>query len=138
MIVDQFKEIVLPQIVDNLLSLIPVLMKVAIGILLPFIIIFAFGIVVLLICPELRDIVGGTIGGIYHNYKSDRLERFRNSPVGRGYAAYKERVGVHDGASYSVESYSLGPVEHSVDSDSFSGYDYNMDYGNVEFVDLED
>jgi len=129
--VDQFSAAILPIVVAGLTALIPILFKVAMALISLGAIVFAFYSVVTLVCPELQGIFTGTIGGMWSNYKADRLERLGRSSVGRGYATYKERSGVHDGASYPIESYSLGPHEDS--EGSFSGYDYNESFGNVEF-----
>jgi len=79
-----------------------------------------------------RDVVRFVAGEMWSNYKAEQAERFANSPVGRAVNAYKECASVHDGAEVYVESYSLGPKEHSENVGDFSGYDYSG-YGNVEF-----
>jgi len=131
---DGFMNILLPRVVDNLTALMPVFLRVVVVVLSPIIIVFATGLVVLMICPELRGILSCTVGEMWSNYKS---ERFPNSPIGRGYAAYKERSS--DSVYMPIESYSLGPRE-DFDSPSLGdGVDYTG-YGNVylDHVDRED
>jgi len=91
MIAEQFENILLPIVLNGLSSLISVLLHIAVILMSFFCVLYGTWLVVSLICPELHDIIVGTIGGVWDNYKADRKERFANSPVGRGYAAYKER-----------------------------------------------
>jgi len=140
MIVEQFKEMVIPIILQGLVSFIPLLFQIAAFVISFCAVIFVLYSVITVVCPELRGIIFGTIGGMLDNYKADRKERFANSPVGRGYAAYKERSGVHDGAEgIYIESRSLGPKEYNENEGSFSGYEWNeMNIVPEDNVDLED
>ena len=135
---EQMKAIFLPQVTEALTALVPVLIQVAVAIIALCCVVVATYFVVKFICPELSDFISGVAGGMWDNYIADRKERFMNSPVGRGYALYKERSGVHDSTYMPIESYSLGPRE-DFDSPLGDGVDY-IGYGNIhlDHVDRED
>jgi len=140
MITEQVKNMLYSQVIEALTWLVPKLIQIGGGILVLFVVVWIAWTIIGFICPEISDFVHGVAGEMWGNYKSERAERFANSPVGRGVAAYKERSSVHEGASYPVESYSLGPKEYQENGGSFSGYDYNNMYDIVpgDNVDLED
>jgi len=136
MIAKQFQDILLPQILTFISGLVPYLCVIA-GALLSLLLIglaLFYNLRLLNDSGVLRNPVFGTLGAMIDNYKAERLERFSNSPIGRGYAAYKESMAYEADEAMQIESISLGPKEefHA----DFGGYE--PDYGNVEFTDLED
>jgi len=79
------------------------------------------------------ELAGDMLHNFWDDAKLNLRNNFSNSPVGRALASHNARAASR--SDYQVESYSLGPKE------DFSDYDYSgyqSDYGNVEFVDLED
>jgi len=132
MILEQFKNMLLTMVLDALSFLLPKLFFIATAFLTLVCVLFFFYSVLRLLVPEIHDLIAGVAGEMWSAKKARVRENFSNSPVGSAYASYKEHSSVHDGAEVYVESYSLGPKEHSENVGSFSGYDYSG-YGNVEF-----
>jgi len=131
---------ILLQVLSALAPLVPFLIRIGGAILCLCVVVFLTYSIVVLVCPELGDLFSGVARGMWGDWKSARAASFAESPVGRAYSSYKERAGVHDGASYPVESCSLGPREDSGGGGSFSGYDYgeHLDIVPSDNVDLED